>query len=217
MLEVGCCFGNTHACTLPYDRREGLAGQHSQHNPRPGPLVECSIALAPFTARLAPKRTGGSMRTMIFALAAAALAIAAPATAGPTEDFHALMDQYWATYLNDNPLTASSVSVRTFDRTLGELSLAEFDRQADEARDSSHASRNPRSLAEHDGPGATGRCSNAPSTTRCVSTNSASASCSIRRSAAITISWRPWARTSPCTPSGLTRITSPASRSFRRG
>ena len=75
------------------------------------------------------------MRTLKLALATvAAFAIATPATAGPTEDFHKLMDDYWAAYLHDNPLTASSVSVRTFDRTLGELSLAEFDRQADAAQ-----------------------------------------------------------------------------------
>ena len=76
------------------------------------------------------------MRTLKLALATvAAFAIATPVTAGPTEDFHKLMDDYWAAYLHDNPLTASSVSVRTFDRTLGELSLAEFDRQADEAQE----------------------------------------------------------------------------------
>ena len=75
------------------------------------------------------------MRYLSFALAtAASIAIATPAVAGPTEDFHALMDDYWAAYLKDNPLIASSVGVKTYDRQLGELSLAEFDRQAAEAQ-----------------------------------------------------------------------------------
>ena len=73
------------------------------------------------------------MRHFRIALAAAALAGATPALAGPEQDFHTLMDDYWAAYLTDNPLTASSVGVKTYDRELGELSLAGFDRQATEA------------------------------------------------------------------------------------
>ena len=50
------------------------------------------------------------MRHLTLALAtAASVALSTPAAAGPTEDFHALMDAYWAAYLKDNPLTASSV------------------------------------------------------------------------------------------------------------
>ncbi len=75
------------------------------------------------------------MRHLTIALAtAASIALATPAVAGPTEDLHALMNDYWAAYLKDNPLTASSVGVTTYDRELGELSLAEFDRQAAEAQ-----------------------------------------------------------------------------------
>ena len=75
------------------------------------------------------------MRQLTLALAtAASVALSAPAAAGPTEDFHALMDAYWAAYLKDNPLIASSVGVKTYDRNLGELSLAEFDRQTAEAQ-----------------------------------------------------------------------------------
>ena len=75
------------------------------------------------------------MRFLTLALAtAASVALSAPAIAGPTEDFHKLMNDYWAAYLKDNPLTASSVGVQTYDRELGELSLAEFDRQAAEAQ-----------------------------------------------------------------------------------
>src|SRR5439155_24954280 len=57
--------------------------------------------------------TGGPrMRRLSLALAAtAALAIATPAVGGPTEDFHALMDQYWATLLKESPLLASSAGV----------------------------------------------------------------------------------------------------------
>ena len=75
------------------------------------------------------------MRFLTLALAtAASVAFSAPAIAGPADDFHKLMDEYWAAYLKDNPLTASSVGVQTYDRQLGELSLAEFDRQAAEAQ-----------------------------------------------------------------------------------
>ena len=50
------------------------------------------------------------MRHLKFALATAAfVAIATPAVAGPTEDLQALMNDYWAAYLKDNPLVASSV------------------------------------------------------------------------------------------------------------
>ena len=66
--------------------------------------------------------------------AAVALALAAPALAAPTEDFHALMDSVWAAYLKDNPVSASQAGVTTYDRQLGVLTLAEFDRQAAEAR-----------------------------------------------------------------------------------
>ena len=62
-----------------------------------------------------------------------ALAFATPALAGPSEDFHALMDQYWAAYLKNSPLTATSVGVSTYDSELDVLSLAEMDRQAAEA------------------------------------------------------------------------------------
>jgi len=49
------------------------------------------------------------MRHLSFALAtAASIALATPAVAGPTEDLHSLMDDYWVAYLKDNPLVASS-------------------------------------------------------------------------------------------------------------
>jgi uncharacterized protein (DUF885 family) len=71
------------------------------------------------------------MRYLTLALAtAASIALSTPAAAGSAEDFHKLMDDYWAAYLKDNPLTASSVGVQTYDRELAPLSLAEFDRVA---------------------------------------------------------------------------------------
>ena len=70
------------------------------------------------------------MRRLCLALAATALlAITAPAVAGPTEVFHAMMDEYWAAYLKDNPIGATQAGVTTYDRELGTFTLAEFDRQ----------------------------------------------------------------------------------------
>jgi hypothetical protein len=61
------------------------------------------------------------MRYLTLAIAtAASIAVSSPAVAGPTEDFHKLMDDYWAAYLRDNPLIASSVGVQTYDRELGD-------------------------------------------------------------------------------------------------
>ena len=75
------------------------------------------------------------MRTGSLALTAAfSLAIAGPALAAPSDDFHALMDSVWAAYLKGNPVSASQAGVTTYDRQLGVLSLAEFDRQAAEAQ-----------------------------------------------------------------------------------
>ena len=68
-------------------------------------------------------------------LAATMLAFAAPGLAGPTEDFQKLQDDYWATTLRENPLLASQVGVKDYDRELGVISLAEFDRQTAEATD----------------------------------------------------------------------------------
>ena len=75
------------------------------------------------------------MRLTSLALGAAiSLALATPALAGPTEDFHTLMDAVWAAYLKDNPVSASQAGVTIYDRQLGTLTLAEFDRQAAEAQ-----------------------------------------------------------------------------------
>ena len=73
------------------------------------------------------------MRLRNFLLAASAFALAVPAWAGPVEDFQNLQDDYWATILKDNPLFASQVGVKDYDRELSEISIAEFDRQTAEA------------------------------------------------------------------------------------
>ena len=69
----------------------------------------------------------------IMLAAAAALALTTPALAGPTEDFQKLQDDYWAALLKNSPTLATSVGVTTYDRQLGEISLAAADRQVAEA------------------------------------------------------------------------------------
>ena len=68
-------------------------------------------------------------------ITALALAMATPALAGPTETtaFHALMDDYWATYLKNSPMTASGAGVQTYDDQLDVIGTAEMDRQTAEA------------------------------------------------------------------------------------
>ncbi len=70
------------------------------------------------------------MRIRTTLLAATMLALAAPALAGPGEDFQKLQDDYWAATLRDSPLFATQVGVKNYDRQIGPLSLAEMDRQA---------------------------------------------------------------------------------------
>jgi len=70
------------------------------------------------------------MRIRNMLLAATMLALAAPAAAGPVEEFQQLQDDYWAATLRDAPLFASQVGVKDYDRHIGPLSLAEMDRQA---------------------------------------------------------------------------------------
>ena len=66
------------------------------------------------------------MRLHRHLLAATILAAAAPALAGPVEDFQKLQDDYWATVLKDNPVFASQLGVKNYDRLLGEISIAEW-------------------------------------------------------------------------------------------
>jgi uncharacterized protein (DUF885 family) len=74
------------------------------------------------------------MRKLPLALiGAASIAFTTPALAGPVEDFHKLMDDYWAMQLKESPLLATSAGVNTYDAQLDELSLTAMDRQAAEA------------------------------------------------------------------------------------
>ena len=70
------------------------------------------------------------MHFVPFALAAAALLVAVPAAAGPSEDFRSLQDAFWAEALRASPTLASSLGAGDHDRLLAPLSLAEMDRQA---------------------------------------------------------------------------------------
>jgi uncharacterized protein (DUF885 family) len=72
-----------------------------------------------------------NMRHVFFA--ATAMAIAAPALATPAQDFRKLQDDYWAALLKNSPTLATSVGVTKYDRLLGDISLAEADRQAAQA------------------------------------------------------------------------------------
>ena len=73
------------------------------------------------------------MRKLTFALAAAACLAAAPALAGPTEDFKVLTDEYWAYILKESPTFASTLGVHDYDHLLGDISLAAEDRRAADA------------------------------------------------------------------------------------
>ena len=66
--------------------------------------------------------------------AAAAIALATPALAGPAEDFKVLTDEYWAFILNENPTFASSLGRRQYDARLGDISLAAEDRRVAQAQ-----------------------------------------------------------------------------------
>jgi uncharacterized protein (DUF885 family) len=70
----------------------------------------------------------------IWLLAAAALLAAAPAAAAPADDFHKLMDEYYAWLLRENPTYATSLGVRDYDDRIEDISLATRDRQAEEAK-----------------------------------------------------------------------------------
>lgn len=68
-----------------------------------------------------------------FALALV-LAAATPAAAAPPDDLARLIDEHWAWYLQANPEQATTLGERRYDDRLSDLSLAEADRQAAEAR-----------------------------------------------------------------------------------
>ncbi|MEO5972649.1 MAG: DUF885 domain-containing protein [Sphingomicrobium sp.] len=81
-----------------------------------------------------PRRTIGdiAMRTLTLALAAASLAMAAPAGATPADDFKALTDTYWAFVMRESPFYASALGKREYDAEVADISLAAEDRRAAE-------------------------------------------------------------------------------------
>lgn len=65
---------------------------------------------------------------------AAALMVAQPVHAQDAPAaFKTLLDDHWAWHLKNNPVQATTLGVRTYDRELGDPSLAAIDRQAAEA------------------------------------------------------------------------------------
>lgn len=77
------------------------------------------------------------MRLRHFLLAAAAsasLTLSSSAVAGPAEDFQQLQNDYWATYLKDNPTFAQLNGVSTYNRELEVFGRAEAMRQVGEAK-----------------------------------------------------------------------------------
>lgn len=67
------------------------------------------------------------------AVAALLAAVAMPAVAAPSDDLKRVMDEHWAWYLKNSPITATSVGLRDYDDQLGDFTLAALDRQAVEA------------------------------------------------------------------------------------
>jgi hypothetical protein len=67
---------------------------------------------------------------------AAAAQTPPPAASGnaATRSFQQLLDEHWAWWLRNNPLQATSLGVREYDRELGDPSLAGSAREAREAQ-----------------------------------------------------------------------------------
>ncbi|HEX8699023.1 MAG TPA: DUF885 domain-containing protein, partial [Myxococcaceae bacterium] len=70
----------------------------------------------------------------ILSLVVACLWSSSVLAAPPAEEFQKLLDEHWAWYLKTNPIQATSLGVRDYDRQLGDPSLAEADRQAAQAQ-----------------------------------------------------------------------------------
>lgn len=68
------------------------------------------------------------------AVLAACAALALSARAAPADDLAALMDDYWAWALAENPILATQVGVRDYDTELTDLSLAAEDRRERDRR-----------------------------------------------------------------------------------
>ena len=72
------------------------------------------------------------MRTTI--LAAALLALAAPAAAAPADDFRRLMEEHYAWLLRENPVEATALGVRDHDAAIRDISPTARDRRARDAQ-----------------------------------------------------------------------------------
>jgi uncharacterized protein (DUF885 family) len=70
-------------------------------------------------------------RTLAAALAL--LAFASPLRAAPADDFHRLLDEHYRWLLRENPVSATALGVRDYDREIGDLSLAAADRRTAQA------------------------------------------------------------------------------------
>jgi prolyl oligopeptidase len=75
------------------------------------------------------------MRLVRTALAVAGLVFAHAALAGPTEDFHALLDEAWEWQLRENPMMASGLGDRRYNDQWPDNSIAAIKRRQDETRE----------------------------------------------------------------------------------
>jgi uncharacterized protein (DUF885 family) len=66
--------------------------------------------------------------------AAIGLALTIPAFAGPPEELKALIDQHWKWFLANAPVYATALGTRDYDDKIGDISLANADKQAGEAK-----------------------------------------------------------------------------------
>jgi len=69
-------------------------------------------------------------RTAFRALPLAAALLASTAHSAPADDLKAVIDDHWKWWLSINPVQATALGVRDYDDRLGDISLAEQDREA---------------------------------------------------------------------------------------
>ena len=74
------------------------------------------------------------MRNLLAGALLASLPVT-PILAGPVEDYEALREEVWQSVLDSSPTLATSIGDRRGDGQLGDLSLAEYDRQIAAARE----------------------------------------------------------------------------------
>jgi uncharacterized protein (DUF885 family) len=72
-------------------------------------------------------------KTLTAAALAISMFIAAPAGAAPQDDFRRLLEEHYDWLLRNDPVTATSLGVRDYDREIDDYSLAAADRRAGEA------------------------------------------------------------------------------------